>query len=250
MWWDRLVGTESGSCSRGAVRLWPGCVGAHPKLLAPLGTRPRLAPMLGCNRLQFNPSDPAAATPLSPSLGRARAHFGYFGQGREQGRGLLQLGVLGQPESPSVEPSRGGSRTPLAAQRPAGRCPTLFGHRPCHLGGLGSGGGCSFRAPGGAVGSAGAAPWLGEPRGAQWPFVRALPGNTPPSQLPSNMKPPPGCLLSTKPSAGLRGGCPGPFPARPALWLRVPSVLGLRCACGHRPSRGPASPRSCPKGLG
>lgn len=117
--------------------------GCTPKLLAPLGTRPRLAPMLGCNRLQFNPSDPAAATPLSPSLGRARAHFGYFGQGREQGRELLQLGVLGQPESPSVEPSREGSRTPLAAQRPAGRCPTLFGHRPCHLGGLGSGGGAA-----------------------------------------------------------------------------------------------------------
>lgn len=225
--------------------------GCTPKLLAPLGTRPRLAPMLGCNRLQFNPSGPAAATPLSPSLGRARAHFGYFGQGREQGRELLQLGVLGQPESPSVEPSRGGLPHPVGCPAPRRQVPHALWPPavPPWWPGVG-GGGCSFRAPGGAVGSAGAAPWLGEPRGAQWPFVRALPGNTPPSQLPSNMKPPPGCLLSTKPSAGLRGGCPGPFPARPALWLRVPSVLGLRCACGHRPSRGPASPRSCPKGLG
>lgn len=119
MLWDGLVGTESGSCSRGDVRLWPGCVGAHPKLLAPLGTHPRLAPMLGCSRLQFNLSGPAGATPLSPSLGMARAHFGYFGQGRE----LLQLGALGQPESPSVEPSRGGLLHPVGCPAPRRQVP-------------------------------------------------------------------------------------------------------------------------------
>lgn len=250
MWWDRLVGTESGSCSRGAVRLWPGCVGAHPNCWHPWGHVPGWHPCLAATGFSLTRVT-QRLPPHCPHPSGGRGHILGISDRAGSRAGSCSSSVCSDNRRAPrwSHPGRGPAPRWLPSAPQAGAPRSLATGRAT-LVAWGRGGGCSFRAPGGAVGSAGAAPWLGEPRGAQWPFVRALPGNTPPSQLPSNMKPPPGCLLSTKPSAGLRGGCPGPFPARPALWLRVPSVLGLRCACGHRPSRGPASPRSCPKGLG
>lgn len=82
-------------------------------------------------------------------------------------------------------------------------------------------------------------------RGCTMAFcLRGCPGNIPPSQFPSNMKPPRGCLPGAQSLGLLRGAALAPFPAPPTLRHMCTERAGAQVGGG----RLPAQPGFLPRG--
>lgn len=187
-----------------------GGAGKQLRLSHPSPARPDLWGRVPARRPYSVPAGAGLVSLLSP--GMERMHFGcccwWDGPGA-----VSEVLLLGHPTSFGE----------LLG------CPVLPGPRLCHLVGLGW-----LLALAGSGDAPGLQPW---PRGCTMAFcLRGCPGNIPPSQFPSNMKPPRGCLPGAQ-SLGLRRGAAlAPFPAPPTC---APSVPGLSWVGGRcQPSPG------------